>query len=98
VSIVASQKPTKPGNFQVTLASGDPKLTFNASTDNVGVVGYNVYRSTNGSLGPLFAQIAGSPWVDTSAQAGVTYTYAVRARDAAGYLSTATALKSITAQ
>jgi hypothetical protein len=97
-SIVAFAKPTKPGSFKVTLQSGDPKLTFNPSTDNVGVVGYNVYRSTNGTMGPLYADIAGSPWTDTSAQAGVTYTYAVRARDAAGYLSTATALKSITAQ
>ena len=25
------------------------KLTFNASTDNVGVAGYNVYLSTNGA-------------------------------------------------
>lgn len=97
-SIVAFAKPTKPSGFSVTLSGGDPRLAFNASTDNVGVVGYNVYRSTNGTLGPLFAQIAGSPWIDTTAEAGVTYTYAVRARDAAGYLSTATALKSITAQ
>lgn len=97
-SIIAFQVPTKPGNFQVSLSGGDPRLSFNSSTDNVGVVGYNVYRSTNGSLGPLFAQIAGSPWVDTSAQSGVTYTYAVKARDAAGYLSLETALKSITAQ
>lgn len=97
-SIVAYAKPTKPGDFSVTLSSGEPKLTFSESTDNVGVVGYNVYRSTNGTLGPLFAQIAGSPWVDAGAQAGVTYTYAVRARDAAGYRSAATALKSIEAQ
>jgi hypothetical protein len=97
-SITAYEKPTKPANFGVTLQSGDPKLTFTASTDNVGVVGYNVYRSTNGKLGPLFTQISGSPWVDSSAQAGVTYTYAVRARDAAGYLSKATSLKTIKAQ
>ena len=80
------------------MSGGDPKLTFTASTDNVGVVGYDVYRSTNGTLGPLIAQIEGSPWVDTSVQSGVTYTYAVRGRDAAGYLSAATALKSIAAQ
>ncbi len=97
-SIVAYAKPTKPDNFKVTLSAGDPSLSIHASTDNVGVVGYDVYRSTNGTLGPLFAQIADSPWVDTSAQAGFTYTYAVRARDASGYLSTATALKSVTAQ
>ncbi len=97
-SIVAFDKPTKPGNFKLSLSNGDPRITFTEGTDNVGVAGYDVYRSTNGSMGPLFAQIAGSPWVDTSAQAGVTYTYAIRSRDAAGYQSTATALKSIRAQ
>jgi hypothetical protein len=97
-SVVAYQKPSKPGSFNVTLSSGDPKLTFNPSTDNVGVVAYDVYRSTDGALGPHFTSIPGSPWVDTSAVAGVTYTYAVRARDAAGYQSTETALKSIKAQ
>ena len=97
-SIIASRNRPSREISTLTLSGGDPRLTFNASTDNVGVVGYNVYRSTNGSLGPLFAEIAGSPWVDTSAQAGVTYTYAVRARDAAGYLSLATPLKSVNAQ
>ena len=43
-------------------------------------------------------RLQGPGWVDTSAQAGIRYTYAVRARDAAGYLSIATALKSITAK
>ena len=97
-STTAFQNPTIPGGFKVTLSNGDPQLAFNAASDNVGVVGYDVYRSTDGTLGPLFAQIAGSPWKDMSAVAGVTYTYAVRARDAAGYQSTETALKSITAQ
>jgi hypothetical protein len=97
-SLVAFQKPTKPGGFAVTLANGDPRLTWTASTDNVGVVGYNIYRSTNGTEGALFAQTGTAPWVDTSAVAGVRYTYAVRARDAAGYLSARTALVSVTAR
>ena len=97
-SITAFALPSKPGSFKVTLVNKDPQLSFTVSTDNVGVVGYDVYRSTNGTLGPLFAQIAGSPWVDSSAQKGVTYTYALRARDAAGYQSSATVLKSITAK
>ena len=96
--ITAYEKPTSPGNVKLFLSSGYPKLTFNPSADNVGVTGYNVYRSTNGTLGPVFAQISGSPWTDTSAQAGVTYTYALQARDAAGYLSGLTLLKSIKAQ
>ena len=97
-SITAYQKPSKPGDFKVALSNTKPRLTFNASSDNVGVVGYNVYRSTDGKLGSLYAQISGSPWIDAAAQQGVRYTYAVRARDAAGYLSSATALKSITSK
>ena len=84
--------------LRLRLVNKDPQLNFTPSTDNVGVVGYNVYRSTDGTLGPVFAQIAGPGWIDTSAQAGIRYTYAVVARDAAGYLSKRTALKGITAK
>ncbi len=94
-SIAASEPPTVPKTFGVALSGKKPQLTFKASTDNEGVAGYNVYRSSNGTLGALYAQIAGSPWVDSAAKKNTTYTYAVRARDAAGNLSTATALKSI---
>ena len=97
-TITAFQLPSKPRNLVLQLVNKDPQLNFTRSTDNVGVVGYNVYRSTNGTLGPLFQQIAGPGWIDTSAQQGVRYTYAVRARDAAGYLSHATPLRTITAQ
>ncbi|MFL6575505.1 MAG: galactose oxidase-like domain-containing protein [Povalibacter sp.] len=96
-TIVPFQLPTTPGSFTVTLTNGDPRLNWTASTDNVRVVGYNIYRSTNGALGPLFAMTAAAPWVDSSATAGVRYTYAIRARDAAGYLSSATALRTVTA-
>ncbi len=97
-TITAFQLPSKPRNLVLKLVNKDPQLNFTRSTDNVGVVGYNVYRSTNGTLGPLFQQIAGPGWIDTSAQQGVRYTYALRARDAAGYLSHATPLRTITAQ
>ncbi len=97
-SMNVCQQPTNPGKFSVTLANGDPRLNWNPSTDNVGVVGYNIYRSTNGTVGPLFAQTAAAPWVDTSATVGVTYTYTVRARDAAGCLSGTPSAKTVTAQ
>jgi fibronectin type 3 domain-containing protein len=97
-TIVAYQRPTQPGGFAVTLSGGDPRLTWTAATDNVGVAGYNIYRSTNGTLGPLFAMTGAAPWVDTSAAAGVTYTYAVRARDTSGYTGPVTPLRSVTAQ
>ncbi len=97
-SVTAFQIPSKPTNFALRLVSKDPHVNFTPSTDNVGVVGYDIHRSTDGTLGPVFAQIAGPGWIDTSAQAGIRYTYAVTARDAAGYVSKRTALKSITAK
>ncbi|GIJ62589.1 DUF4832 domain-containing protein [Virgisporangium aurantiacum] len=60
-------------------------LSWTAATDNVGVTGYQVFR--NGTL-------VGSPTVtsytDTGLAAG-SYTYTVRARDAAGNVSAASA-------
>ncbi len=97
-NIVPFKKPSKPANFAVKITSKKPQLNFTRSTDNVAVVGYNVYRSTNGSMGSLYTQIGGPAWIDSSAQKGKKYTYAVRARDAAGYLSNATSLKTITSQ
>ncbi len=42
-----SQAPSTP-SLSVALSNGDPLLTWTASTDNVGVAGYIIYRSTNG--------------------------------------------------
>jgi chitodextrinase len=66
-------------------------LTWNAVTDPSGITGYNVYRG--GSL-------VGSPstpgYTDTGLTTGTTYSYTVRARDAAGNLSAASAALSVT--
>ena len=72
-------------------------LSWTASTDNVGVTGYLVERCRGaGCTG--FAQIATSPgttYADTGLFAGTSYSYRVRATDAAnnlsGYSNTATA-------
>ena len=54
-------------------------LSWGASTDNVGVAGYRVYR--NGSqLGTTTA----TTYFDSPLKPGTTYTYTVRAYDAAG--------------
>jgi len=97
-SIVPYRIPSPPANFALKITSKKPQLNFTRSTDNVGVAGYNVYRSTDGSMGSLYAKIRGPGWIDSSAQAGKRYTYAVRARDAAGYLSNPTGLKSVTSR
>ena len=60
--------------------SGRPVLTWSASTDNVGVAGYIVYRSTNGTQGAEVARTTAGvrTWTDTSFQEKVKYTYSVQ--------------------
>jgi acid phosphatase type 7 len=59
-------------------------LSWSAATDNVGVTGYRIYRD-----GALLATVnTGTIYRDTTAAAGSTYAYAVRAIDAAGNVST----------
>jgi mono/diheme cytochrome c family protein len=90
-------KPSKPTSFSLTKVSGFPSLSWAASTDNVGVAGYIIYRSTNGTQGPEVMRVAATSWIDLSAKEGVTYTYAVAAYDAAGNVSARTGRKTITA-
>ena len=96
--VTPSAAPSTPTNLTATLSSGDPKLTWTASTDNVGVTGYIIYRSTNGGNGSEVARTASTTWTDTSARARTRYTYNVRAYDAAGNTSGRSSLVSITAQ
>ena len=89
--------PLKPGSLTVTKVNGLPRLTWTASTDNVGVAGYRVHRSTNGSFGPAVATVANVlTWYDTTVTERVKYTYAVVAFDAAGNSSARSVLRSVT--
>ena len=91
-----SVAPTKPTLVSVNVVSGKLELTWTASTDNVGVAGYYVYRSTNATQGPIVATVTGTTWLDTTVTQGVRYTYAVAAFDAAGNVSARSGLKSAT--
>ena len=100
-SVTAGAAPTAPTTLRAVLVNGNTQvqLTWNASTDNVGVVEYIVYRGTSGNvLGPEVARVATPGWVDTTVTtgSGVRYTYAVKARDAANYLSGRSNWSSIT--
>jgi YD repeat-containing protein len=79
--------PTAPASLTATAASGSQiNLTWTGSTDNVGVVGYKIERC-QGSGCTSFTQItttSGASYSDTSLSQGSTYTYRVRAYDAAG--------------
>ena len=74
-------------------------LSWTASTDNVGVIGYNVYR--NGTLLPAATAPDANPpttYNDETAQPAPTYTYQVSAVDAAGNESTKAAVSVTTAR
>ena len=82
--------PTAPSGLVAT-ASGSSgiNLTWTASTDNVAVTGYRVERC-QGAGCSTFAQVgtpAGTTFADSGLLAGTSYSYRVRATDAAGNLS-----------
>ncbi len=56
-------------------------LTWSASTDNVAVTSYDLYR--NGNATPI-ATVTGTSYSNTGLTANITYSYTVRASDAAG--------------
>ncbi|GIH06462.1 hypothetical protein Rhe02_45290 [Rhizocola hellebori] len=75
--------PTVPQNLRSTgTTSTSISLAWNPSTDNVGVVGYDVFRG-----GVLIASPTGITFTDTGLAADTAFTYAVRAKDAGGFLS-----------
>ena len=86
--------PTGPAATVVSTSRID--LTWNVSTDNVGVTGYRVERC-QGTNCTNFAQI-GTPttasFSNTGLTGGTTYRYRVRAVDAAGNLSPYSAIVS----
>jgi hypothetical protein len=93
-----SQPPTAPTGLTATGSVGKATLSWTAATDNVGVVLYDVYRSTTSGFAPSLSnrigQTAGTSYVDYVA-AG-TYYYVVKAEDAAGNLGPASAQASAT--
>jgi purple acid phosphatase-like protein/calcineurin-like phosphoesterase family protein len=88
--------PTAPGTLTAT-ATGPTSVQLNwaASSDNVGVTGYQIFRDASGT--PL-ATVAGTVtgYVDNSVAASTTHSYTVKAKDAAGNLSTASNTATVT--
>jgi chitodextrinase len=74
--------PTTPTGLAATASASQVDLTWAASTDDVGVSGYLVYRG-----GVQIATATGTTYSDTTVQPSTSYTYTVAARDAAGNTS-----------
>jgi chitodextrinase len=84
--------PSAPAGLSKTAATASSvSLAWTASTDNVGVTGYNVY---NGSS--LVGSTTSTGYMVGSLACSTSYTFAVEAKDAAGNLSTRTTLTAST--
>jgi hypothetical protein len=79
-----TQPPTAPLDLTATAtSSGQINLIWTASTDNIGVTGYDIYR--NGAL--LQATGTATSYSDLTVAPATTYEYQIRARDGSGNVS-----------
>ncbi|MFT7868659.1 MULTISPECIES: discoidin domain-containing protein [Amycolatopsis] len=82
-----TQAPSTPAGLTAgTATATSVPLTWGAATDNVGVTGYDVLRN-----GTAVATSVTTSYTDTGLAPDTSYTYTVRARDAAGNVSAASA-------
>jgi chitodextrinase len=82
--------PAVPTTLVATAASSSQiGLTWTASTDNVGVIGYRVERCQGVGCAVFteVATVAGTGYNDTGVLGSTTYSYRLRAADASGNLS-----------
>ncbi|MFE6805245.1 glycoside hydrolase family 6 protein [Streptomyces sp. NPDC057681] len=87
-----TQAPTAPSGLTVSgKTSGSVSLSWTASTDNTGVTAYDVYRA-----GVQVGSSATTSFTDTGLTASTSYSYTVKARDAAGNVSAASSAVSAT--
>jgi hypothetical protein len=97
-NLLADTRDIYTGATAPVIGPHDVKLSWTASTDNVGVTGYGIYRRNTIPAGGTFAKVIDIPaaatptYVDTPASIG-TYEYAVDAFDSAGNRSAQSASK-----
>jgi len=79
-----TEKPTKPANLLAnSVTPNEVSFTWDASTDNVGVTGYDIFRDG------VFLETIGpsTTYTDNAVVPSTPYQYQARARDGAGNLS-----------
>ncbi|MEJ5297594.1 MAG: Ig-like domain-containing protein [Armatimonadota bacterium] len=87
-----TEPPTTPPAFNAVAYARSVRLTWQASSDNVGVTGYEVYRN-----GSLVTTVTGLEFYESPAPGG-SLQYFVRAVDAAGNRSAPTETKTVNSQ
>ncbi len=93
--------PSVPTNLTATaVSSSQINLAWSASTDNVGVTGYRIYRCTGAGCTPStqITTVTTNSYSDTGLTANTTYVYRVSAYDAAGNVSGQSSSVSATTQ
>ena len=89
-----TQAPSSPTNLSASgTTQTSTNLSWSASTDNVGVAGYDVYRN-----GSNIGNTANTYYVVTGLTASTTYSFYVRAKDVAGNVSGNSNTISVTTQ
>lgn len=87
---VDEASPSAPGSLTAALDGDSVSLGWGASTDNLSVAGYTIYRSTSSPVqinaDTKVAEVSALGYTDAGLATG-TYYYAVTARDAAGNVS-----------
>lgn len=90
--------PTSPTNLQATASGTTVSLAWSASTDDVGVRAYDVYRG-GAKVGTVSGSASAAPattFTDSGLTARTAYSYTVTARDAQGNVSAASAAATAT--
>ncbi|WP_027380105.1 endonuclease [Chryseobacterium daeguense] len=83
--VADTQAPTAPTNLATnTPNSNSISLSWTASTDNVGIAGYDIYKD-----GVFYATVSGTTATVSGLNPSTTYNFYIIAKDAAGNSSTA---------
>ena len=94
VDLPDTQNPSTPTNLvAAAISSSQINLSWTASTDNVGVTGYRVYRG-----GIQIATPTGTSYSNTGLSPSTTYSYTVAAVDGTGNVSAQSTSASATTQ
>ncbi len=84
--------PTAPQNLAASgTTATTTDLSWTASTDNVGVTGYNVYSGTT-----LLTTVATTSYAASGLTAATAYTFSVKAKDTAGNVSASSNVVNVT--
>lgn len=84
--------PSAPSNLKATvITDSSVTLSWSAATDNVGVAAYDIYKNN-----VFLASTKNTTYIISGLNAGTTYTFCVKAKDAKGNLSKASNTITVT--